>query len=52
MSKFTDIKGFVFDLDGVIADTSVYHSQAWHQLADELGVAWSEELADNLKGVS
>lgn len=29
MSKFADIKGFVFDLDGVIADTSVYHSQAW-----------------------
>ena len=52
MSKFAAIKGFVFDLDGVIADTSVYHSQAWHQLADELGVAWSEELADNLKGVS
>lgn len=52
MVKFKDIKGFVFDLDGVIADTSVYHSKAWHQLADELGVQWSDELADNLKGVS
>ncbi len=52
MVEFKDIKGFVFDLDGVIADTSVYHSQAWHQLADELGVQWSEDLANNLKGVS
>ena len=50
--EFKEIKGFVFDLDGVIADTSVYHSQAWHQLADELGVAWSNQLADDLKGVS
>ncbi|AKP66636.1 beta-phosphoglucomutase [Companilactobacillus ginsenosidimutans] len=52
MVDFKNIKGFVFDLDGVIADTSVYHSKAWHQLADELGVQWSEDLANNLKGVS
>lgn len=52
MTKFAAIKGFVFDLDGVIADTSIYHAQAWHQLATELGVAWSDELADDLKGVS
>ena len=52
MTKFAAIKGFVFDLDGVIADTSVYHAQAWHQLATELGVTWSDELADDLKGVS
>ncbi|ETY75573.1 beta-phosphoglucomutase [Lactiplantibacillus fabifermentans] len=52
MTKFAAIKGFVFDLDGVIADTSVYHAQAWHQLATELGVAWNDELADDLKGVS
>lgn len=52
MTKFTDIKGFVFDLDGVITDTSVLHGTAWHQLADYLGVAWSKELADGLKGIS
>lgn len=51
MVEFKDIKGFVFDLDGVIADTSIYHSKAWHQLADELGVEWNDELAENLKGV-
>ncbi|KRL68461.1 beta-phosphoglucomutase [Companilactobacillus versmoldensis] len=52
MVQFSNIKGFVFDLDGVIADTSIYHSKAWHQLADELGVKWSDQLADDLKGVS
>lgn len=32
--KFSDIKGFAFDLDGVIADTAKFHSQAWHNIAD------------------
>lgn len=52
MTKFADIKGFVFDLDGVITDTSVFHSQAWHQVADKVGVQWDDELADALKGIS
>ncbi|CAJ1224594.1 beta-phosphoglucomutase [Lactiplantibacillus xiangfangensis] len=52
MTKFADIKGFVFDLDGVITDTSVFHSQAWHQVADKVGVKWDDELADALKGIS
>ena len=52
MTKFADIKGFVFDLDGVITDTSVLHGNAWHQLADDLGVTWTKTLADGLKGIS
>lgn len=52
MTKFADIKGFVFDLDGVITDTSVLHGNAWHQLADSLGVSWNEDLANGLKGIS
>ncbi|MFT8709783.1 MAG: beta-phosphoglucomutase [Sporolactobacillus sp.] len=52
MTKFAAIKGFVFDLDGVITQTSKYHSRAWHQLADELGVTWTDELAEQLKGIS
>ncbi|MFC6177197.1 beta-phosphoglucomutase [Companilactobacillus huachuanensis] len=51
MVKFAQIKGFLFDLDGVIANTSAYHSKAWHQLADELGVTWTEDLGNQLKGV-
>ncbi|AVK61532.1 beta-phosphoglucomutase [Lactobacillus sp. CBA3605] len=52
MAKFSDIKGFVFDLDGVITDTSIFHSQAWHQVADQVGVKWDDHLADALKGIS
>lgn len=52
MTKFNDIKGFVFDLDGVITDTSTFHSQAWHQVADKVGVKWDDTLADALKGIS
>ncbi|WP_119317743.1 beta-phosphoglucomutase [Companilactobacillus formosensis] len=52
MVKFEQIKGFIFDLDGVIANTSLYHGQAWHQLADELGVTWTDDLANQLKGVA
>lgn len=51
MTKFADIKGFVFDLDGVITDTSVFHSQAWHQVADKVGVKWDDDLANALKGI-
>ena len=50
--KFEDLKGFAFDLDGVIADTARFHGQAWHQLADKVGTEWTTELADSLKGVS
>lgn len=50
--KFSDIKGFAFDLDGVIADTAKFHSQAWHNIADQIKVPWAPTLAASLKGVS
>ena len=28
MTKFSEIKGFAFDLDGVITDTAKFHTQA------------------------
>ncbi|PWG01080.1 beta-phosphoglucomutase [Levilactobacillus bambusae] len=52
MVQFSDIKGFVFDLDGVITDTSALHSKAWHKTADEVGVTWTTELDNGLKGIS
>ncbi|MDR3241934.1 MAG: beta-phosphoglucomutase [Lactobacillaceae bacterium] len=52
MTKFSEIKGFAFDLDGVIADTARFHGQAWHQTADEVGTQWTPELAEALKGIS
>lgn len=45
-------KGFIFDLDGVIVDTARYHYIAWKHLADSLGIYFSEEQNEQLKGVS
>ncbi|WP_225046866.1 beta-phosphoglucomutase [Lacticaseibacillus kribbianus] len=47
------IKGFVFDLDGVITDTARYHYQAWAQVAEEmLGITIDPSVNEGLKGVS
>jgi beta-phosphoglucomutase len=46
------IKACIFDLDGVIVDTAVYHYKAWKRLANELGFDLTEEQNENLKGVS
>ena len=46
------IKAFLFDLDGVIVDTAIYHYQAWKRLANELGFDISEAFNEQLKGVS
>lgn len=46
------IKACIFDLDGVIVDTAVYHYQAWKRLAHELGFDFTEHQNEQLKGVS
>jgi beta-phosphoglucomutase len=48
----TPIRGFVFDLDGVIVDTAKYHYLAWKRLAAGLGFHLSEQHNERLKGVS
>ena len=45
-------KAFIFDLDGVIVDTAKYHYLAWKKLANSVGVDFSEEQNEQLKGVS
>ncbi len=45
-------KACIFDLDGVIVDTAHYHFLAWKRLADELGIRFTEEDNERLKGVS
>ncbi|WP_445012717.1 beta-phosphoglucomutase [Aquimarina penaris] len=45
-------KAFIFDLDGVIVDTAKYHFLAWQNLANSLGISFSEEQNEQLKGVS
>ena len=46
------VKACLFDLDGVIVDTAVYHYKAWKRLADQLGLKFSEQDNELLKGVS
>lgn len=46
------IKAFIIDLDGVITDTSLYHYQAWKQLADDEGIPFSLRENEALRGVS
>lgn len=45
-------KGLLFDLDGVIVDTAKYHYIAWKEIAEELGIDFTEKDNERLKGVS
>ena len=45
-------KCFIFDLDGVIVDTAKYHFLAWKNLANSIGVDFSQAQNEQLKGVS
>ncbi len=45
-------KVFIFDLDGVIVDTAKYHFLAWQKFAQELGIEFTPEHNEELKGVS
>lgn len=45
-------KAFIFDLDGVIVDTAKYHFLAWQKLANQLGINFTHEHNEELKGVS
>jgi beta-phosphoglucomutase len=47
-----DIKGLIFDLDGVIVNTEHNHFIAWKRTADSLGVAFTEKDNEKLKGLS
>jgi len=45
------LKGVIFDLDGVIADTAVVHHAAWKKLASEVGIPFDDSIGERLKGV-
>ena len=45
-------RGYIFDLDGVIVDTAKYHFLAWKKLANSIGIDFSQEQNEQLKGVS
>lgn len=43
---------FLFDLDGVLVDTAVFHYEAWRRLTRELGFDIDQEFNETLKGIS
>jgi len=46
------IRAAIFDLDGVIVDTSQLHYLAWKSIAEDLGIPFTTEDNERLKGVS
>jgi len=46
------IKGFIFDLDGVLVDTAKYHYLAWKKFASMFNYDFTEEENEEFKGVS
>ena len=48
----SDLKAFIFDLDGVIVFTDKFHYMAWKKMADDMGIYFDEEINHRLRGVS
>ena len=46
------IEAVIFDLDGVLTDTAVYHYQYWKAVADKFNYDLTEHDNEKLKGVS
>ena len=46
-----DIRGVIFDMDGVIADTDEMHFRTWQRLANEEGIEFSREKYLRMSGV-
>lgn len=45
------IKGVIFDLDGVLTDTSELHYLGWKRVADEEGIPFNREANDAIRGL-
>lgn len=47
-----DLRLAIFDLDGVIVDTAKYHYLAWKRLGSKIGIEFTRQDNERLKGVS
>ena len=47
-----NIKGLIFDLDGVLLSTDKFHFLAWKKLADRMNINFTKEDNERLRGVS
>ncbi len=46
------IEAFIFDMDGVLTETSKQHFLAWRRLAHELGCELPDSVMDEVRGIS
>lgn len=46
------LKAFLFDLDGVLTDTSDHHFQAWKKTAKQFGIDIPDAFEPRLRGIS
>jgi len=46
------IEACIFDLDGVIVETSEMHFQSWKRLADQLNIPFTQDDNEKMKGIS
>ncbi len=51
-SLIEDADAIIFDLDGVLVNTAVFHFAAWQRLAETFGFEFSESDNEHLKGIS
>lgn len=51
MTPWGNIKGVLFDLDGVITATARLHDQAWQSIAEKVQAPWTPALQASLKGI-
>ena len=52
LAQAPDIQGFIFDVDGVLTNTSEFHYRAWQRLADEEKLPFDRMANEALRGVS
>jgi len=46
------LRGAIFDLDGVLADTAELHYRSWTLIAGELGLPFDRRVNDRMRGLS
>ncbi len=51
-SNSPEIRGVIFDLDGVLTETAEYHYRGWQRLADEEGIPFDRQANEAMRGLS
>ena len=47
-----NIKGIIFDLDGIITDTADYHYQSWRKMTNEENIKFNRKINEKLRGLT